>query len=310
MAFIIGETINNSVMYCKKCGTEQHLGQNFCPKCGEPYLDENGKPYLKGVKKGMQDAKDKLISKVDELTQQGKKLVDEKVQPEINEKIDELKKVDWENKKNESVKTIEVFFSNTDKLRKTTIGIAIVAVLWFFIFKHGFSASWTWWLFAIAFVIAVFYKAEAKDKHDELKKTRWSFFIALIFGLTFIFYSPNRSGSIDSLDESEINIKGNNAKDEEILLRMSKIYGEINSILPQVEALNNMHQQFLLQGGNANFSPAWGKWQDCRNRIMNLWDDYINLARQLDDSDDIIQEAKEKKRKMDKAFEDMFVPHY
>ena len=24
-------------MYCKKCGTEQHLGQKFCPKCGTPF---------------------------------------------------------------------------------------------------------------------------------------------------------------------------------------------------------------------------------------------------------------------------------
>ena len=32
-------------MFCKKCGTEQKDGQKFCPKCGEPFLDENGKPY-------------------------------------------------------------------------------------------------------------------------------------------------------------------------------------------------------------------------------------------------------------------------
>lgn len=60
-------------MFCKKCGTEQKDGQKYCPKCGEPYLDENGKPYLKGIKKDMQDAKDELTSKVDELTQKSKK---------------------------------------------------------------------------------------------------------------------------------------------------------------------------------------------------------------------------------------------
>jgi len=86
-------------MYCKKCGTEQKDGQKFCPKCGEPFLDENGKPYQKGIKKDLQDAKDKLASKAEELTQQGKKLVDEKVQPQLNEKIEELRKTDWNGKK-------------------------------------------------------------------------------------------------------------------------------------------------------------------------------------------------------------------
>ncbi len=28
-------------MYCKKCGTEQKAGQNFCPKCGEPFVAPN-----------------------------------------------------------------------------------------------------------------------------------------------------------------------------------------------------------------------------------------------------------------------------
>lgn len=295
-------------MFCKKCGTEQKDGQKFCPKCGEPFLDENGKPYLKGFKKDMQDAKDKLASKVDELTQQGKKLVDEKVQPHLNEKIDELKKVDWEGKKNESVKSIKGFFSNTDKLRKATIGIAIVAVLWFFIFNHGFSASWTWWLFAIAFVVAAFYKLEAKDEYDALNKARWSFGLAVILGLVLVFHSPSRS-AFGGMDD-EINYKASNTHDEEIILKMSKVYGEINSILPQVESLYNVHQQHIASGGNPNFSPAWGKWQDCRNRIMKLWDEYISLARQLDDSEDIIEEAREKKRIQDKAFEEMFVPRY
>lgn len=32
-------------MFCKKCETEQKDGRKYCPKCGEPFLDENGKPY-------------------------------------------------------------------------------------------------------------------------------------------------------------------------------------------------------------------------------------------------------------------------
>ena len=297
-------------MFCKKCGTEQKDGQKFCPKCGEPFLDENGKPYLKGIKKELQDAKDKLASKADEITQQGKKLVEEKVQPQLNHKIEVIKSVDWEEKKTKSISVMQCFFSDTNKLRTATSIIAVIAVLWFFIFNHGFSASWIWWLFAIAFVVAAFYKGGTKDKRDELKITRWTFGLAVLFGLVFLFHSPSGSSSIGSLDNGEINIKASNAKEEEIVMKMSRIWNEINSTLPQVDALYNAHRQFVSQGGNPNFSPAWGKWQDCRDKIMNLWDEYIGLARQLDDSENLIQDAKERKRKMDKAFDEMFVPHY
>ena len=297
-------------MYCRKCGTEQKDGQKYCPKCGEPFLDENGKPYLKGIKKDMQDAKDKLASKAGELTQQGKKLVEEKVQPQLNDKIDELKKVNWEEKKNESMKTMEGFYSNADKLRMATIVIAFIAVLWFFIFNHGFSASWTWWLLAVAFVAAALYKVKAKDESDRLKKARWSLVLSIFLCLLFVFSTPSGSSSFGSMDNSEIDYKASNSKDEEILLKMSKVYGQINSVLAQVESLYNIHQQHISRGGNPNFSPAWGKWQDCRNKIMRLWDEYISLARQLDNNEDVIEDAKEKKRKMDKAFEEMFVPHY
>lgn len=296
-------------MYCKKCGTEQKDGQKYCPKCGEPFLDENGKPYLKGIRKDLQEAKDKLASKADELTQQGKKLVEEKVQPQLTDKIDELKKVDWEGKKNDSLKTMEGFFSNADKLRKATIAVAVFAVLWFFVFNHGFSASWTWWLFAIVFVVAAFYKAESKDKVDELNKARWSLGLAVLLGFVFLFHSPS-SSSFGDIEVDEINVKASNAQDEEVILKMARIMGEIKSTLPQVEALYNVHRQFLAQGGNPNFSPAWGKWQDLYDKINKLWDEYIGLARQLENGDEIIQEAKEKKRIMNKSFDEMFVPNY
>lgn len=296
-------------MFCKKCGTEQKDGQKYCPKCGEPFLDENGKPYLKGIRKDLQEAKDKLASKADELTQQGKKLVEEKVQPQLTDKIDELKKVDWEGKKNDSLKTMEGFFSNADKLRKATIAVAVFAVLWFFVFNHGFSASWTWWLFAIVFVVAAFYKAESKDKVDELNKARWSLGLAVLLGFVFLFHSPS-SSSFGDIEVDEINVKASNAQDEEVILKMARIMGEIKSTLPQVEALYNVHLQFLAQGGNPNFSPAWGKWQDLYDKINKLWDEYIGLARQLENGDEIIQEAKEKKRIMNKSFDEMFVPNY
>ena len=296
-------------MFCKKCGTEQKDGQKYCPKCGEPFLDENGKPYLKGIKKDIQDAKDKVASKAEEFTQHGKKLIDEKVQPQLNDKIEELKNVDWDGKKTETVKTMETFFSNTDKLRTATIWIAVIAVLWFFIFNHGFSASWTWWLFAVVFIVAAFYRVKTNGESDALMKARCSFALAIFLGLIFVFSSPSHS-SLGSVDDSEIDYKANNAQEEETLMKMAKIRGEISSILPQVEALYNAHQQHLARGFQYASSPAWGKWQDCNRKIDDLWNEYMRLARQLDDSDDIIEEARESKRKMDKAFEQMFGMNY
>jgi uncharacterized Zn finger protein (UPF0148 family) len=113
-------------MFCKKCGTEQKDGQKFCPKCGEPFLDENGKPYLKGLKKEMQDAKDKLASKADELTKQGKKLVEEKVQPKLQETIEEVKNTDWNKKKDKASSLVHSLYRKFTNAGTKTKAIVIV----------------------------------------------------------------------------------------------------------------------------------------------------------------------------------------
>ena len=38
-------------MYCKRCGTKQVSGHMFCPKCGEPFLEEKPHPQLNDDKK-------------------------------------------------------------------------------------------------------------------------------------------------------------------------------------------------------------------------------------------------------------------
>ena len=116
-------------MYCKKCGTEQKDGQKYCPKCGEPFLDENGKPYLKGIRKDLQDATDKLASKADELTKQGKKLVDEKVQPKLHEAIDEVKNTDWNEKKNEASSLVHSIYRRFVDAGTTTKVVIVVCIL-------------------------------------------------------------------------------------------------------------------------------------------------------------------------------------
>ena len=142
-------------MFCKKCGTEQKEGQKFCPKCGEPFLDENGKPYLKGFRKDMQDAKDKLTSKVDELTQQGKKLIDEKVQPQLNEKIEELRNANWDKKKEQTTSIIKEFINNPNRIRIATIVVVCLFAL-LTLMKVGFSASILWYILMVIMLYVAF----------------------------------------------------------------------------------------------------------------------------------------------------------
>lgn len=298
-------------MFCKKCGTEQKEGQKFCPKCGEPYLVAKDTPIQNGDEDGGEKAKDSLAGKAEELSQKGKVFIEEKVQPQIKEKVEEFKKIDWEEKRKESIKIAQSFFSDKAKMRKATIWIAMISVLWFFIFRGGFSASWYWWLFAIAFVVGAFYKLETKDEADAIKKARLTLILATFLGVVLVYQNPN-SGALGGID-SDIDYKASDSQEEETLMRMAEIRGEIKNILPKVEALYNAHQNYMLNGGRGSLqssSPAWGKWQDCNSRINDLWDEYIRLAQRLDDNEEIIEEARESKRKMNQAFTDMFVPRY
>ena len=131
-------------MYCKKCGTEQHNGQKFCPKCGEPFLDENGKPYLKGFRKDLQDAKEKMTSKADELTKQGRKLVEEKVQPKLQETIEEVKNTDWNKEKDKASSLLHNIyrrFKNTGTITKAVIVVCILLLLYLLFGKSKCSFS-------------------------------------------------------------------------------------------------------------------------------------------------------------------------
>lgn len=129
-------------MFCKKCGTEQKEGQKFCPKCGEPFLDEKGKPYLKGIKKELQDAKDKMASKVDELSQQGIKIVEEKVQPQFHEKIEELRKTDWKGKRGKVLSFVNSLYRRfTNAGIKTKVMMVTFVVFLFFILFGKFACS-------------------------------------------------------------------------------------------------------------------------------------------------------------------------
>ena len=178
---------------CGKCGTVLQEGDKFCPNCGSPIGITQSTDFnqSRNEQSGKQGVNHGFASKAEELYQQSKKYINEKVQPQFDERINEFKSVDWSEKKSESVSFLKGFFSNTDKLRKVTLWIAVISVLWFFIFNDGFSASWMWWALALMVIGAAFYKAKS------LNEARKLFVANLFFALCFFVYSPSESGSFD-----------------------------------------------------------------------------------------------------------------
>ena len=131
-------------MFCKKCGKEQTAGQKFCPVCGEPYLDENGKPYMKGFKKDIQDVKGKVSDKIDKLTQNGKHIGEQlkektkeyvnegqkysnNISSQLDETIEKVKKIDVSLQKEKVSKWYAEIIRNPKKAR--IIGICLVVVI-------------------------------------------------------------------------------------------------------------------------------------------------------------------------------------
>lgn len=304
-------------MYCKKCGTEQREGQKFCPKCGTPFIEME-----QSVVESSSSLSEDLPLKEEPVKEEMQK-EEEIVSPVQNEQEQDQK----QEPQSESFDIQPLSPSEEKKIlryAKAGMWIIIAAIVLTFV-RSGFGFSFWWYLFliimgVIAFAFWVIVRHDPNNKglntgDAALVKTLSYVGVAMLLVL-YLWgplngnYSSSRFSSSD-YSSSSLDSRGNGSDEEmEILAKMSNIRGEINSILPQVEALYNAHQQHMARGFQYGSSPAWGKWQDCRNRIMSLWDEYIRLARQLDDNEDIIEEAKESKRKMDKAFDDMFGAHY
>lgn len=163
---------------CSKCGARIPEGGMFCPNCGKPSHSENGY-QISGV---ILDAKDKFASKAEDVYQQSKKFINEKIQPQFDERINEFKSVDWDKKKEETSSLIKEFINNPKK-----IGIAIKAIAFLFVFgfviKNGFSVSIIWYII-IAAMLFVAFMGIPDNKLSKLHNLYAS--AALCLGLMFI----------------------------------------------------------------------------------------------------------------------------
>lgn len=115
-------------MYCKKCGTKRKDGQKFCRKCGEPYLEPH---------KDIEVVKEETAPEVDDLNQQDNELVNNNARPQFNEKIDELRKTDWNEKKHEAISYVKSLYRNFGNVTIKAKTIVIVCVVLLFIILFG-----------------------------------------------------------------------------------------------------------------------------------------------------------------------------
>lgn len=186
-------------MYCRKCGTEQHLGQKFCPKCGESFLDENGNPYLKGVKKDIQDVKYKVTSNVEEFSKQGKKFIDETIHPLVNDKIEILKSYHWKENKEWIMSYINDFLNNSSKVRLFTKVVVCIFLLWL-VLKNGLSL----WSIVIGFAL-IFgaFKGLPNIKKGDLKSQYLSLMACIAVMFASVAILPNGKGLFHSKSVQE-----------------------------------------------------------------------------------------------------------
>lgn len=152
-------------MYCKKCGTEQKDGQKFCPKCGEPFVEVNEKPHTDDFKQYAQKA------------------------------ADEFKKIDWNEKKEQTSSFIKEFINNPNKIGLATKVIACLFTLWILI-KTGFSVSIFGYIL-LAAIIYVAFRGIPKIKLESLKAQYASSAFCLILML-LIAWGTTSGGSNNS----------------------------------------------------------------------------------------------------------------
>ena len=171
-------------MYCKNCGTEQKEGQKFCPKCGEPFIVANDTPNQNKEGEGVKTTMDGLVEKAGELSQKGKSFFEDKVQPQIKEKVEEFKKIDWNEKKEQATSFVKEFINNPDKISMATKVVACIFAL-LFLLGVGFSASIIWYVL-VAAMLYIAFMGIPKVKLIGLKKQYLSACVTLVLGFIII----------------------------------------------------------------------------------------------------------------------------
>lgn len=112
----------------------------------------------------------------------------------------------------------------------------------------------------------------------------------------------------DVINEQKYDSNSNDAtssQDQEILTKMLVIYNKRAALLPKIEQSYNAYKAHLSAGYFYGTSPEWRRLIDYRAEIRDLCDEYIRLARQLSDNEEIVEEAERQKQGFMSAFDEM-----
>jgi len=287
------------VQFCKKCGTKQEESMKFCSVCGKPYLDENGKPYPRGMKKDILDAKEKLSHKVNDISQkakesvnqlndkltdmaqEGKKQFEEKVQPQLNSTMENIKNMDWEGKTEESKKMANSFLNDHEKTGRWAKIITIAIAAFFFIFKAGFGASWFWLILLVALLFLAFKKV---DTNGTSKVNSKNVFIATaVLGLFVLVAGPNSEESYvsKSYDSSYSDSdEGNNSSSS----GNSGYQAEVDAIKAQIESKSAELERYTgaymkaLSESDGNVMVAQRMYPDICSSFRDKVNEYESLC--------------------------------
>ena len=122
-------------MYCKKCGTEQKEGENFCPQCGTPYVNmEQNEPNSSDIE-GLTTDK-----------------IQEKNNPSGIKQTQESRNGNEKNgtrllTPNEKKKVV--------RIAKGGMWIIVIAIVFTFV-RAGFGFSFWWYIYLILFALIAF----------------------------------------------------------------------------------------------------------------------------------------------------------
>ncbi len=181
-------------MFCKKCGHEREKSEKFCPVCGEPFLDENGNPYPRGVKKDFLNAKEKLNSRVNDISQKGKKQFEEKIRPQLNKTAENLNHTDWKERKLAAKSAITSFCKDANKVALCLKIASMAFLLWFFVFKAGFAVSPVWYLLALFILYMAFSLPIPEVMKAVVNKRSFSLLVISMIAV-MLFFGPSKEDS-------------------------------------------------------------------------------------------------------------------
>ena len=125
-------------------------------------VDDNS--YQMHSETNPQSFKERIESKAEELSMKGKRLIDENVRPHFDERVEDLKKDNWDDKKKQIASFVKEFIYNPNKIGMVTkVATSLFALL--FLLKEGFSCPILWYV-VLAVMLYVAFKGIPKIKKE------------------------------------------------------------------------------------------------------------------------------------------------